>query len=223
MWEQVTFSASYGGYWVNNSAGDVGYIGGEVRNIECKPEDVFVMLSTEFGQEFYGQKVWYKLPFEDHRDRKLLISGDASFKRMCDAGRWVGVVNLFLVDTTEHPEDEEQFEPGREEIRVEENVAGFVDEDEDFDYHNTPPNSDGEEEEENFVRSRRGSGILQLRQVFDTIEEFKDALVDYALKEGWNIKLNKWGKIKSSAVCGTEDNCSGGYIVLMKSELGSGW
>lgn len=47
-----------------------------------------------------------------------------------------------------------------------------------------PPNSDGEEEEEeSFVRFRRGSGQLQLRQMFDTIDEFKDALVDYAIKE----------------------------------------
>ncbi|KAJ0254840.1 hypothetical protein HA466_0096890 [Hirschfeldia incana] len=73
--------------------------------------------------------------------------------------------------------------------------------DEDFDYHNTPPNSDGEEEEEDILRFKPGSGHLQLREVFDKIEDFKDALVEYALKGGWNIKTNKWGKIKSGAVC----------------------
>ncbi|KAH0837331.1 hypothetical protein HID58_092410 [Brassica napus] len=29
-WEIVTFNVKYGGYWVKNLAGDVGYIGGEV-------------------------------------------------------------------------------------------------------------------------------------------------------------------------------------------------
>lgn len=81
-----------------------------------------------------------------------------------------------------------------------------MDEDEDFDYHNTPPNTDGEEEED-MLRFKPGSGRLQLRQVFDTTEDFKDALVEYALKGGWNIKTNKWGIIKSGAVCGSKDMC----------------
>ncbi|KAF2616013.1 hypothetical protein F2Q70_00010769 [Brassica cretica] len=54
----VTFSASYGDYWVKNKAGDVGYIDGQVKIIESKPKDVFVMLSTEFGKGFYEQNVW---------------------------------------------------------------------------------------------------------------------------------------------------------------------
>ena len=43
-----------------------------------------------------------------------------------------------------------------------------MDEDEDFDYHNTHPNSNNVEDEE-ILRFKRGSGHLQLRQVFDTI------------------------------------------------------
>lgn len=99
--------------------------------------------------------------------------------------------------------------PSEEDIRIENNVASFVDEDEDFDHHNTPPNSD-DDDNESFVRFRPGSGELELRQVFDTMEEFKEAVLEYALKGGWNIKLKKWGGggyIKSSAVCGTKEDC----------------
>ncbi|XP_018511928.1 uncharacterized protein LOC108870760 [Brassica rapa] len=86
---------------------------------------------------------------------------------MCEAGEWKGVVNLFLVNSVDHPE----------------------------------------EEQEAILRFKPGSGHLELRQVFDTVEDFKDALVEYALKGGWYIKVNKWGKIKSGAVCGTKDKC----------------
>ncbi|XP_048631449.1 uncharacterized protein LOC125606422 [Brassica napus] len=220
-WEIVTFNVKYGGYWVKNLAGDVGYIGGEVKTLEGKPEDLYVMLGTEFRHGLYGQSLWYKLPFEDHKDRKILGNEDPSFRRMCAAGRWTGVVNVFLVNTIEHPRDEEQEVAFDEDIRVERNVAGFVDEEEDFDYHNTPPNSDGEEEEEeSFVRFRRGSGHLELRQLFDTVEEFKDALVEYALKEGRNIKLNKWEKLKSSAVCATEGGCPWRIYCSYEERLG---
>lgn len=220
-WEIVTFSVNHGGYWVKNMAGDVSYIGGEVKTLEGKPEDLYVMLETDFGHGLDGHSLWYKLPFEDHKDRKILSNRDPSFRRMCDAGRWTGVVNVFLVNTIEHPCDEEQAVAFDEDIRVERNVAGFVDEEEDFDYHNTPPNSDGEEEDdESFVRFRRGSGHLELRQVFDTVEEFKDALVEYVLKEGWNIKLNKWEKLKSSAVCATEEGCPWRIYCSYEERLG---
>uniref|UniRef100_A0A0D3E584 SWIM-type domain-containing protein n=1 Tax=Brassica oleracea var. oleracea TaxID=109376 RepID=A0A0D3E584_BRAOL len=135
-----------------------------------------------------------------------MSNGDPMFLNMCEAGKWRGMINIFLVNTTEHCEVEEQVMPSEEEIRIENNVASFVDEDENFDHHNTPPNSD-DEDNESFVRFRPGSGELELRQVFDTIEEFKEAVLEYALKGGWNIKLNKWGDIKSSAVCGTKEDC----------------
>mgnify|MGYP003362101782 CR=1 FL=1 len=62
---------------------------------------------------------------------------------MCEAGEWKGVVNLFLVNSVDHPEEEQVQELREEQIRVERNVDGFVDED--FDYHNMPPNFDGDE------------------------------------------------------------------------------
>lgn len=142
------------------------------------------------------------MPFEYHKDRKSLTNGDDSFQNMCDAGRWTGFIDVFMVNTTEHPHDLEAHEPCEEEIRVERNVASFVDDDPDFDYHDTPPNSGGEDEyEDKFVRFRKGSGKLQLNQVFETIKEFKEALVEYALKKGYNIMNNTYGKVKSGVVC----------------------
>ncbi|KAL0664015.1 hypothetical protein Bca4012_100852 [Brassica carinata] len=219
MWEIVKFSVKCGGYWVKNHRGDVGYIGGEVRTINCKPEELFNALAEEFGERLNVQRVWYKLPNEEHKDRKIMSNGDPMFLNMCEAGKWRGMINIFLVNTTEHCEVEEQVMPSEEEIRIENNVASFVDEDENFDHHNTPPNSD-DEDNESFVRFRPGSGELELRQVFDTIEEFKEAVLEYALKGGWNIKLNKWGDIKTSAVCGTKEDCPWRIYCSYEERLG---
>ncbi|XP_010463179.1 PREDICTED: uncharacterized protein LOC104743834 [Camelina sativa] len=220
--DHVTFLVNFGGYWVKNHVGDVAYLNGKDIAIECKPEEFFIKLSAELGEGLYGQNMWYKYPFEEHNERKRLRSADLSFKRMCDAGRWTGVMNVFLVNSTEHPNDIESSEPCEEEIRVERNVASFVDEDEDFDYHNTPPNSDGEEEEEHLVRYKRGSGQLEIEQVFDSLEEFREALVAYALKEGCNIKISRWGKDKSAAVCGTKEPCPW-YIYCSYEECVGKW
>ncbi|XP_010422791.1 PREDICTED: uncharacterized protein LOC104708009 [Camelina sativa] len=60
-----------------------------------------------------------------------------------------------------HDESEEICgEPCEEEMGVEHNVAPFADEDEDeeFDYHNTPPNSNDEGDEVRNVRCKPGSG-----------------------------------------------------------------
>ena len=205
MFEIVTFNVSFGRYWVKKRSGDVGYIGRDIKTIECKPEELFTSLLDEFGEGLYVQKLQYTLPFENHNDRKKLSHvRDDDFRTMCEAGEWKGVVNLFLVNSVDHPEEEQVQELREEQIRVERNVDGFVDED--FDYHNMPPNFDGDEQEA-ILRFKPGSGHLELRQVFDTVEDFKDALVEYALKGGWYIKVNKWGKIKSGAVCGTKDKC----------------
>ncbi|XP_024004160.1 uncharacterized protein LOC112081609 [Eutrema salsugineum] len=201
---EVTFSVFSGGHWVKNHSGDISYIGGESRSIDCYPEAFFTTLSED---EFAGQKVWYKMPFELLHQRKLLRNGEQSFHNMVEAAKWCGVVEIFMVNEVEHPVEEAFYEHAEEEIRVERNVAGFVDEDPNFDYHNTPPNSDGEEDGVKLVRWKKGIGELKLNQVFDTLEEFKDALVEYSLKEGWNIKQNPWGKIKCGAICGVEDGC----------------
>lgn len=111
-----------------------------MKKITCKPEELFIV--TEFTDGIYGQLMWYKLSFEDPKDRKSLSDGDESFENMCEAGRWTGMADMFLVNSTKHPHDVEVNERCVEEIRVKKNVASFIDEDLDFDYHNTPHNFD---------------------------------------------------------------------------------
>lgn len=49
---------------------------------------------------------------------------------MCEPGEWKGIVNMFLVMNTIDYVEEDQFqEPREEEIQVEINVNGFLDED----------------------------------------------------------------------------------------------
>ncbi|XP_023641182.1 uncharacterized protein LOC111831391 [Capsella rubella] len=92
-----------------------------------------------------------------------------------------------------------------EENLVECKVTGFGDEEENDDvYHqdDTPVSSDIETEQ-----YERCSGELKLKQVFDTLEEFKDAMVDYVLNGGWNVKYSRWGKDKSELKCAMKRDC----------------
>ncbi|KAH0937884.1 hypothetical protein HID58_005345 [Brassica napus] len=117
MFEIVTFNVSFGRYWVKKRSGDVGYIGRDIKTIECKPEELFTSLLDEFGEGLY-----YTLPFENHNDRKKLSHvRDDDFRTMCEAGEWKGVVNLFLVNSVDHPEEEQVQELREEQIRVERN------------------------------------------------------------------------------------------------------
>ncbi|XP_023637234.1 uncharacterized protein LOC17881223 isoform X2 [Capsella rubella] len=140
-----------------------------MSTIECQPEVFFTVLGNQLSESFYGKKMSYSYSFEEGKDRKELNGGN--LLKMCEGARWVKVVNVWLVDSME--EDEEDAEIGgdlcEEELRVERDVSPFADEDEDedFDYHNTPPNSDDEGDEESFVRCKPGSGELKMHQVFD--------------------------------------------------------
>ncbi|EOA31891.1 hypothetical protein CARUB_v10015119mg [Capsella rubella] len=206
--DDITFSVYHSGNWVISEEGDDAYVDGEVHVIECKPEDFFKTLRTELAEASYRKKVWYAFPFEENKERKEVCKMDHSFKKMCEGARWVWVINVFLIATEASEEDEEiDGDICEEEQRIERSVADQLEEDdeEEFDYHNTPPNSDGEDDEETYVRCKAGSGELKMDQVFDSIEEFKEALVDYSLKNGSNIKLTRWGREKCSAECGVEN------------------
>jgi len=93
------------------------------------------------------------------------------------------------------------------EARVEQNLAGFVDEEEHDNDESTPLNSDCEEGERRYVRCKKGSGDIRIEQVFDSIAEFKEAVIDYALKKGVNIKFTRWGSEKSEVRCSIGGNC----------------
>ncbi|ESQ55732.1 hypothetical protein EUTSA_v10026773mg [Eutrema salsugineum] len=96
-----------------------------------------------------------------------------------------------------------------EEARVEAVVATFVDEEENDDYgKQTPPTSDNEGEKTEktcYDRWRRGSGELKVGQVFESVEEFREAVLEYALKGGWNIQYTRWAAKKYTAKCGIDE------------------
>lgn len=96
-----------------------------MKTITCKPNELFIRLATALTEVIYGQLIWYKLPFEDHKDQKSLGNGDENFEKMCEAGRWLGMADVFLVNSIEHPHEVEFYEPCDEEIRVEKNVVFY--------------------------------------------------------------------------------------------------
>lgn len=159
----------------------------------------------------YGQRVWYKLPFETQEDRKALYNGDENFKKMCLAAQWTKSIDIFVeadvgdenVNRNEEEEARDEYEQFDEERRVESNVAAFGDVDDEYDEYATPVES-GDEDQSNddgYVRYIKGSGELKFKQVFDSLEAFKKAVVEYVLHTGRNIKYVRWEKDKSELKC----------------------
>ncbi|XP_013645549.1 uncharacterized protein LOC106350173 [Brassica napus] len=101
-------------------------------------------------------------------------------------------------------EDERDRTPCDLKVRVERNVRDFVDED--VDLFATPVGSDDEDDNEGdgYLTYKKGSGELRLRQAFDSLHAFKQAMVDYVLKYGWNVKYIRWDKDKSELKCASE-------------------
>lgn len=56
-------------------------------------------------------------------------------------------------------------------------------------------------------------------QVFESITEFKDAVLEYALKGAWNVKYTGWGNGISEARCAVvgEIPCAWSYCSYEKS------
>ncbi|XP_013633062.1 PREDICTED: uncharacterized protein LOC106338690 [Brassica oleracea var. oleracea] len=188
--------------------------------------------------DMYGQRVWYKFPYEDLLSLKVLFDGGLNFQKMCDATQYVKTVEIYLEhqyvnneaeesesalqdaqseahdgETSPHDgadsgierdEARDNSEPDPRDERVEEIVSEFVDEEKYNEAHrDTPPCSDDEEGdiESGYERWRRGSGELKIMQVFESITEFKEAVLEYALKGGWNVKYTRWGDQISEAKC----------------------
>ena len=96
----------------------------------------------------------------------------------------------------------------RNDFNIEKDVGEYVDEP--SVRHNEYPETEDDEEEEGkeiqrkrYRRSdiRRGDGDLYEGQVFISGIAFKEAVVDYALKTGRNIKQNRYDKTKLEFVC----------------------
>ncbi|KFK39255.1 hypothetical protein AALP_AA3G220500 [Arabis alpina] len=62
---------------------------------------------------------------------------------------------------------------------------------------------DDEVERLKYFTYKKGSGELKLRQAFHSIEAFKKAMMDYVLKNGWNVQYCRWDTDKSELKCAT--------------------
>ncbi|XP_013633248.1 PREDICTED: uncharacterized protein LOC106338932 [Brassica oleracea var. oleracea] len=223
----ITFGCYYGGKFEEVDGKDL-YNGGGYRIMEAYPSRLFPELMNQLPISLYGQRVWFKFPYEGIEERQLIRNGDDQFTKMCRASVWVDSIDIFVEPETEGDEsraenereeteryeadsEAERYEAERnehqfdEEARVERNVADFVDED--FDEYATPLCSDDDEdgvERDGYLRYIKGSGDLKLRQAFESLEAFKKAMVDYVLKHRWNIKYVRWEKDKSELKCASE-------------------
>lgn len=209
-------------------------MGGETHILHTQAEALFRGLHDDSPISMLGQRIWYKLPYDTMKHLEILIYGAGSFARMCEASKWTKYIEIFMehedmngdeededVSDEEHNKEgepvgqndeteEDSIESGdrefEEDKRVEAAVGEIFDGEDNENYKNTPPCSDGEEEENprRYQGWKRGSGELHIRQVFDSVKDFKDAVFEYALKGGWNIQFTRWGNVKSEAICGVE-------------------
>ncbi|KAG5393312.1 hypothetical protein IGI04_023275, partial [Brassica rapa subsp. trilocularis] len=93
------------------------YKGGEVLQLVCSPQMLFANMSDALEKSLFGQRVWYKLPSENFGELKMMCNGDVIFGN-ADSGtgdRYNG--------------DAEMLD---EDARVEKNLEGFVDEEENY-------------------------------------------------------------------------------------------
>ncbi|XP_020878589.1 YTH domain-containing protein 1-like, partial [Arabidopsis lyrata subsp. lyrata] len=107
-------------------------------------------------------------------------------------------------------EEESEDVLERDEYEVQESVAKFVDEIRIA--RNTIPESSDEDEDPIVVRDRRikrgrGSDRFAIGDAFLTGVEFKEAILDYALKTGQNVVQERWEKDKISFKCGMNGKC----------------
>ncbi|XP_013607728.1 PREDICTED: uncharacterized protein LOC106314401 [Brassica oleracea var. oleracea] len=168
------------------------------------------------------------MPYESLEELKIIFNGDQNFQRMCEAAVRTKMVDVFLEeddvnDDASHANetvgDASHATVGgnrdkmcEEEARIEENIAGFVDEEEECNDEDTPPNSDCDEEDgangrKHYDKYINFSGEIRLEQTFDAITEFKEAIVDYVLKTRRNVKFTRWGSEKSEVRCTIGEGC----------------
>ncbi|CAN6995755.1 unnamed protein product, partial [Brassica oleracea var. botrytis] len=61
---EACFTIYYNGKFEIND-GLTSYKGGDTYDLVCYPEMMFTKLSDALGISLYGQRIWYKLPYED--------------------------------------------------------------------------------------------------------------------------------------------------------------
>ncbi|XP_024013207.1 uncharacterized protein LOC112087530 [Eutrema salsugineum] len=113
-----------------------------------------------------------------------------------------------LVEDPVSEEDNENGEKNGDDDLQEERAVAEEEEQQADTCEDTPPNSDCEDGGRRYIGCKKGSGELRLGQVFNSILEFKEAVVDYVLKEGFNVKYTKWGTQHSQVKCAIDGDCA---------------
>ncbi|XP_010555886.1 PREDICTED: uncharacterized protein LOC104825280 [Tarenaya hassleriana] len=233
---RLTVDVYFGGCTDYDEDGDVGYIGGERAKVFI---DNSPNLSWEMFEEIVQLRevyppiyqVWYKLPQEPYKDRRLInhSSDRYEFRNMNKMAAEVGEMEVFIEhDEVENAENEEEVgedsansgddddvsndnDGGRAveddaEDDAEDNIeSGESDEDNDVEIPGTPLNTDEEWQSfERPVKSAKKKGDkrhLYLGKTFNSGEEFKKTLVDYVFDSQFNIKMTKSSSTRYSANC----------------------
>lgn len=55
------------------------YVGGEVHLLLRNPQSLFCNLIESLSMSLCGQMIWYKLPYENMTELKLMCNGDDNF------------------------------------------------------------------------------------------------------------------------------------------------
>lgn len=61
--------------------------------METEAQALFSGMSSGLNVSLYGQRIWYKLPFED---LKILCDGSDNFQRMSAAANWTRAVDIYM-------------------------------------------------------------------------------------------------------------------------------
>ncbi|XP_020877679.1 uncharacterized protein LOC110227541 isoform X2 [Arabidopsis lyrata subsp. lyrata] len=222
MSSDATFQVYHSGKFSVSSSGVVTYDGGEIHKLESQPESMLENLVDSLKLSLSGHRIWFKLPFESLSDLKIMCNGTDGIEKMCAAANYTKNVDIFLEKNMEQECDingnraadgkgDENRANGEandngDRFDADEENVGCGEEEEVYNSEGTPPHSDCEGERQ-YIRCRKGSGELRISQVFDSIAEFKEAVVDYALKEGVNVKFTRWGSEKCEVKCSLGGTC----------------
>ncbi|CAL9240793.1 unnamed protein product [Arabidopsis halleri] len=79
--DNAVFQCYYGGNFIVDNGNKVSYVGGGILSLESKPQAVLTNLMESLNESLCQQRIWYKLPYEEYSELKLLCNGDQNFQR----------------------------------------------------------------------------------------------------------------------------------------------
>ncbi|CAA7031648.1 unnamed protein product [Microthlaspi erraticum] len=96
------FIIYYGGKFVRSENGVLAYYGGSVHEHFSPAKELF----NGLPEGLYRQRVWYKLPYEDKSELKILCEGLDNFERMCEAAKWTSMVEVYMERDEDYEEND---------------------------------------------------------------------------------------------------------------------